>query len=155
MKKFRCFRYVGYSYITNPWLAFPFEALEVFTYQLKKVATSRYVGENAPEGLLATLNGLAGGMHYGFGKGTGGLIGGAIIASTGSIALAFRYFGVGAAVFGLVYFVYEYFYASGFAKFYRDDLKQDKIEQRTAPETLEPFLENGKKEAPIIKADKA
>ena len=32
---------VGYSYITNPWLAFPFEALEVFTYQLKKVAASR------------------------------------------------------------------------------------------------------------------
>ena len=50
------------------------------------MATSRYIGENAPEGLLATLNGLAGGFHYGFGKGTGGLIGGAIIAYTGSIA---------------------------------------------------------------------
>ena len=50
-------------------MAFPFEALEVFTYQLKKVATSRYVGDNAPTGLLATLNGLAGCMHYAFGKG--------------------------------------------------------------------------------------
>ena len=80
-------RYVGYSYITNPWMAFPFEALELFTYQLKKVACSKYIGEKAPTGLLATLNGLAGGMHYGFGKGTGGLIGGAIYASTGSLSI--------------------------------------------------------------------
>ena len=117
----------------------------MFTYQLKKVATSKYVGDNAPKGLLATLNGLAGGMHYGFGKGTGGLIGGAIIASTGSIALAFRYFGIGAAVFGLIYVFYEYFYAGGFAIFYRDDLKEKVQSQK---ETMEPFIE---KSSSIIK----
>ena len=132
-------------------MAFPFEALELFTYQLKKVATSRYVGENAPEGLLATLNGLAGGMHYGFGKGTGGLIGGAIIAYTGSIALAFRYFGVGAAIFGVIYFAYQFFYAGGFAKYYRESLKQENKKEDVQKETLEPFLENGTKESPIIK----
>ena len=81
------FRNFGYSYITNPWLAFPFGALEVFTYQLTQVATSRYIKENAPKGLLATLNGLAQGLHYGFGRGIGGLIGGAIISFTGSIAM--------------------------------------------------------------------
>merc|ERR1712008_356087 len=64
----------------------------------------------APEGLLATLNGLAGGFHGGFGKGTGALIGGAIIAYTGSVAIAFRYFGAAAAVFGFIYFIYEYGY---------------------------------------------
>ena len=142
-------RYVGYSYISSPWMAFPFEALEVFTYQLKKVATSRYVGENAPEGLLATLNGISGGLHYGFGKGTGGLIGGAIIAWTGSIALAFRYFGVGAAIFGLIYFLYQYFYAGGFALFYRAELQNKKTEEEKTLDTLEPFL--GSNEKPIIK----
>jgi len=40
-------------------------------------------------GLLATLSGVAGGLHYGFGKGAGSLIGGAIIAST-TTATAFR-----------------------------------------------------------------
>lgn len=124
-------------------MAFPFEALELFTYQLKKVAASRYIGENSPKGLLATLNGLAGGMHYGFGKGTGGLIGGAIIAATGSIAMAFRYFGVAAGFFGLIYFIYEYFYAGGFALFYRDALKEkDKtVEVQEEMETKEPFIE--------------
>ena len=62
-------RYVGYSYITNPWHAFPFEALELFTINLFKVACVKYVGENAPNGLLATMNGISGCIHYGLGKG--------------------------------------------------------------------------------------
>ena len=107
------------------------------------MATSRYVGQNAPEGLLGTLNGLAAGIHFGIGKGTGGLIGGQIIDKTGSIALAFRYFGIGAAIFGLVYILYEYFYAGGFARFYRKDLKKKTIQENPVEETLEPFLENG------------
>ena len=133
-------------------MAFPFEALEIFTYHLKKVAASRYVGMNAPPGLLATLNGLAGGMHYGFGKGTGGLIGGALVAYTGRISEAFQYFGIAAAVTGLIYFIYEYFYANGFARYYRkslqkkeNDAKVDANDQEN-PETMQPFLEmQGKK----------
>jgi len=34
-------RYVGYSYINDPWLSFPFEALELFTIQLTKVAMAQ------------------------------------------------------------------------------------------------------------------
>jgi len=41
-------------------------------------------------GLLATLNGIAGCLHYSLGRGTGGLIGGTIVAVTGSLAVAFR-----------------------------------------------------------------
>ena len=62
-------RYVGYSYITSPWHAFPFEALELFTINLFKIACVQYVGEMAPPGLLATLNGISGCIHYGLGKG--------------------------------------------------------------------------------------
>ena len=36
-------RYIGYSYITCPWFAFPFEALEVFTLNLFMVAVATYV----------------------------------------------------------------------------------------------------------------
>ena len=45
---------------------------------------------NAPPGTLATLNGLAGGAHFGFGKGMGGLVGGILKDQLGSTAIAFR-----------------------------------------------------------------
>ena len=46
--------------------------------------------ENAPPGTLATLNGMAGGAHFGFGKGVGGLLGGILKDQLGSMAVAFR-----------------------------------------------------------------
>ena len=63
-------RYIGYSYITSPWQVFPFEAMEIFTLNLFKIAQLEKTREKAPTGLLATLNGLSGCMHYGLGKGT-------------------------------------------------------------------------------------
>ena len=110
---------------------------------MNKLATSRYIGENSPEGLLATLNGLAVGFHYGFGKGTGGLIGGAIIAYTGSIATAFKYFGVGAAVFGFIYFIYQFYYHKLLRRIEKKDTK-------AILETQEPFLETGNSNTSII-----
>jgi len=46
---------------------------------------------HAPPGTLATLTGLSGGAHYGFGKGVGGLVGGVLKETFGSTAIAFRY----------------------------------------------------------------
>ena len=45
---------------------------------------------HAPAGTLATLTGLSGGAHYGFGKGVGGLVGGLLKETFGSTAVAFR-----------------------------------------------------------------
>ena len=45
---------------------------------------------HAPSGTLATLTGLSGGAHYGFGKGVGGLVGGVLKEKFGSTAVAFR-----------------------------------------------------------------
>ena len=36
-------RYLGYSFITCAWYAFPFEALEVFTLYLMRVAQAQYI----------------------------------------------------------------------------------------------------------------
>ena len=44
------------------------QALELFTIQLMKVAAAQFIGINAPKGLLATFNGIAGGLHYGIGR---------------------------------------------------------------------------------------
>jgi len=101
-----CIRYVGYSFITSPYLAFPFEALELFTNNLMRIASIQWVGSHAPPGLLATLNGVVGGIHFGFGKGFGSLIGGNIISISGSTAKAYRAFGFFAGVSTVVYFVY-------------------------------------------------
>jgi len=95
-------RYVGYSFITCAWYAFPFEALEVFTLSLLRVASSKYVREQAPPGTLASLTGLSAGAHYGFGKGIGALLGGVLRDQTNT-STAFRIFGMAAFVFGLVY----------------------------------------------------
>jgi len=101
-------RCLGYSYINDPWLAFPFEAMEAFTLNLMKVGAQTYIGANAPKGLLGTVNGIAGGLHFGFGKGIGGLIGGYMIAGIGSIPVVFRCFGIAAAAIGILYACYEY-----------------------------------------------
>ena len=45
----------------------------------------------APLGALATLTGLSGGAHFGFGKGIGGLVGGVIKDQYASTSFAFRY----------------------------------------------------------------
>merc|ERR1719445_2332823 len=101
-------RYVGYSLITCAWYAFPFEALEVFTIFLLRVGMARYIKMNAPPGTLATLTGMAGGAHYGFGKGVGGLVGGVLKDQLKSMALAFRVFScisfVSAFLYGLYYY---------------------------------------------------
>ena len=64
------------------------------------------MGSNAPPGLLATLNGVVGGIHFGFGKGFGSLIGGNIISISGSTAKAYRVFGFFAGVLTIVYFIH-------------------------------------------------
>ena len=52
----------------NPWLCFPFELLEVVTTHLMWNSAATYAGQLAPPGLLATLTGFAGALHYSFGK---------------------------------------------------------------------------------------
>ncbi|CAL4070473.1 unnamed protein product, partial [Meganyctiphanes norvegica] len=69
-------RMFGYSFLTNPWWCFPFELLEVVSYQLMWVAALTYCPLLAPKGLLATMTGLAGSVHYSVGRGMGAFMGG-------------------------------------------------------------------------------
>ena len=96
-------RYVGYSYTNCAWYAFPFEALEVFTFAHVQVASAVFVRDYAPPGALATLTGITGGAHNGLGKGLGGLVGGVIIDSTKNTKTAWWYFGLFAFGFGGLY----------------------------------------------------
>ncbi|KAK8379420.1 hypothetical protein O3P69_019376 [Scylla paramamosain] len=60
-------RHFGYAFMTDPWLVFPYELLEIFTYQIMWVAAATYCHILAPKGLLATMMGLAGSIHYSLG----------------------------------------------------------------------------------------
>ena len=51
----------------DPWLSLPFEALEAVTIHLMAVSMSLFCASAAPTGLLATLHGLSGGIHYSVG----------------------------------------------------------------------------------------
>jgi len=133
-------RYVGYSYITCAWYAFPFEALEVFTIQLLRVGSAKYIQMYAPLGALATLTGLSGGAHFGFGKGIGGLVGGVIKDQYASTSFAFRLFGITAFIFGILYAIFYFLYGSKI-----DKRVKEKREQEEERMKMTPFLENGQR----------
>nr|CAH0110425.1 unnamed protein product [Daphnia galeata] len=104
-----CVRFFGYSLIWDPWLCLPFEAMEAVTIHMMAVASSMYCAAVAPPGLLATLNGAVGSVHYSFGRGLGSFIGGILMANYGT-RNAFQIFGVGAGFAGVTYFILHRFY---------------------------------------------
>jgi len=53
---------------SSPFWCFPFEAMEAFTYHTMWIAAATYCSELAPKGLLATLMGVMGSLHYGLGN---------------------------------------------------------------------------------------
>lgn len=61
------FSFKDNSKFRDPWLCLPFEALEAVTIHMMAVASSIYCAAAAPPGLLATLNGFVGSLHYSFG----------------------------------------------------------------------------------------
>ncbi|GAB6031019.1 hypothetical protein CHUAL_007837 [Chamberlinius hualienensis] len=103
---FYAIRYVGYTFIYNPWWCLIFEAMEIFTLHLLWVAVVKYSSRLAPKGLQATMQGAIGGTHYGVGRGSGSLIGGLLTGYLG-YRLTFLYMGIAAAVAGVIYLIIE------------------------------------------------
>jgi len=97
-------RLIGYSFITNPWMCFPFELLEVITFQLTWVAAVTYCHIIAPKGLLATMTGLIGATHYSIGRGVGAFLGGVVINKFGT-PRGFQIFGCIAIGSGFLYII--------------------------------------------------
>lgn len=102
-------RHFGYAFMTDPWLVFPYELLEIFTYQIMWVAAATYCPILAPKGLLATMTGLAGATHYSLGRGLGSLLGGYLIANMGPQE-TFKVFGYVTLISGVAYFFIHFLY---------------------------------------------
>ncbi|GAB6027936.1 hypothetical protein CHUAL_002147 [Chamberlinius hualienensis] len=104
-----CLRYLGYSIIQNAWWALIFEVLEMFTINLMWVAAITYAASLAPESLLATMQGMICGIHYGIGRGIGSCVGGFLMQYYGP-RYAYQCMGIGCAVFGLGYTMFSLTY---------------------------------------------
>ncbi|WAQ98165.1 MFSD6-like protein [Mya arenaria] len=98
-------RFFCYSIIPGPWYVLPVELLHCLTFSLMYAAASSYASVITPEGMSATVQGLVGGLHFGFGKGIGSLVTGQLFdARTGlGPVWTFRVYGFFAIAVLLVY----------------------------------------------------
>ncbi|GFO30857.1 major facilitator superfamily domain-containing protein 6-like [Plakobranchus ocellatus] len=71
-------RLLVYSVIEEPWLVLLVEPAHGVTFGLMYAAASSYASIIAPPGMSSTVQGLLGGVHFGFGKGIGSFITGFI-----------------------------------------------------------------------------
>lgn len=95
-------RILGYSWISNPYWCFPIELNEAISCYFMWVVATTYCAVLAPNGLVATLIGVAGMVHFCLGKGIGAFAGGFLIARVG-LRMAFRYVGYFAIGCGVLY----------------------------------------------------
>ncbi|KAH9523321.1 hypothetical protein Btru_066384 [Bulinus truncatus] len=77
-------RFLVFSIIKNPWLVLVAEPLYGICFGLMYAAASSYANIIAPPGMSATMQGLLGGVHFGFGKGIGSIITGFMFDSIGA-----------------------------------------------------------------------
>ncbi|OQV14805.1 hypothetical protein BV898_10957 [Hypsibius exemplaris] len=101
-------RFIGYSFIYNPYYVLPLEALEAFTASLMWITATIYTSKIAPK-YLATLQGIVGGMHYGIGRGAGSFIGGFMISQIGA-RQTWRTFGYVCFACGTIYATLQCFW---------------------------------------------
>ena len=90
--------------------------------------------------------------------GSGSLIGGYVISSTGSTALTFRYFGIAAAVSGFLYFLYDFGYVKGLKCICQSNNSVPNKDYTTKDQktmvTSEPLIHTENKQITITHADK-
>ncbi|ODN01877.1 Major facilitator superfamily domain-containing protein 6-B [Orchesella cincta] len=95
-------RYFGYSFIENPWLCLPFEALESITASLAITAAATYAVALSTLQTIASVQGMMGALYFGIGRGAGSFLGGLSIKKFGHRE-TFQIFGLGSFVACLLY----------------------------------------------------
>lgn len=85
-------RFLYISYLTNPWYVLPFEFMQGITHAAVWAACCSYIAHNTPQHLRSSAQGVLQGLHHGFGRGCGAVIGGFFVRYFGS-ATTFRGYG--------------------------------------------------------------
>lgn len=78
-------RFFFYSLLPNAWFVLPIEILHSITFGLMWAAATSYGSIISPPGMSATIQGIIGGLHFGFGKGIGSIITGLILEPLGFV----------------------------------------------------------------------
>ncbi|KAK3099153.1 hypothetical protein FSP39_000211 [Pinctada imbricata] len=102
-------RFLCYTFLTDPWQVLPIELLHGVTFGVFWAAGTSYASIIAPPGLSATVQGILGGVHFGFGKGIGSLVTGWLYKPLG-FRWIFRLYSILAVVFLLCYIVFNKLY---------------------------------------------
>ncbi|CAL8114118.1 unnamed protein product [Orchesella dallaii] len=102
-------RYFGYSFIENPWLCLPFEALEAITASLAVTAAATYAVALSTLQTIASVQGMMGALYFGIGRGAGSFLGGLLIKKFGHRE-TFQIFGLGSFIACLLYVLVNILY---------------------------------------------
>ncbi|KAF8767353.1 Major facilitator superfamily like protein [Argiope bruennichi] len=97
---------IGYSYLTEAWLAFLLELTSAINFHLVWVAVMEYCNEISRY-LKATVIAFAGAVHFSLGRASGSAIGGLLMSTYGG-STAFQVMAAVCGVTALFYSVYLY-----------------------------------------------
>ncbi|XP_077984491.1 major facilitator superfamily domain-containing protein 6-like [Glandiceps talaboti] len=100
-------RFLGYSFITNPWMVLPLELLHGITFGAMYAAVTSYASIIAPPGMALTVQALVQACLMGAGKGLGGLLGG-IVYKCYSGKVLFRSCSGLCFITGLLYWIVQF-----------------------------------------------
>ncbi|XP_065567359.1 uncharacterized protein LOC136031641 isoform X3 [Artemia franciscana] len=101
-------RFIGYSFLQDPWITLAIESLKFLSYHLLQCAACNFCSLKAPKGLLATLTSIFGVSHYHLGRSAGAYAGGLLISQYG-VRESFRIFAYAAILIGTSYMLIEFF----------------------------------------------
>ncbi|XP_047500797.1 major facilitator superfamily domain-containing protein 6-like isoform X2 [Penaeus chinensis] len=101
-------RFLYISWIKNPWWVLPFEFIQGITHAAVWAACCSYIAHNTPPHLRASSQGVLQGIHHGFGRGCGAIVGGIFVRYFGT-AVVFRSYGV-VSLIVLALFIFINFY---------------------------------------------
>ncbi|XP_061163928.1 major facilitator superfamily domain-containing protein 6-like [Saccostrea echinata] len=97
-------RMLAYSFLDSVFGVLPVELLHGFTFGIMWATSTSYASIISPPGISATVQGLLGGIHFGFGKGVGSLLTGWLYKVVG-IRWAWRIYGISSLVLLLIYLI--------------------------------------------------
>ena len=96
------FRFLLYSFITNPWYSLPIEILNGITFGIFYATMTSYAHIISPPGFESTMQGIVGAAFEGLGVAIGSFVGGAVYKAYGGVFM-FRAFGLFAIIMCLAH----------------------------------------------------
>ncbi|KAK8729190.1 hypothetical protein OTU49_008670 [Cherax quadricarinatus] len=101
-------RFLYISWMKDPWWVLPFEFIQGITHAAVWAACCSYIAHNTSPHLRSSSQGVLQGIHHGFGRGCGAIIGGIFVNFFGT-SVVFRSYGV-VSLIVLAAFIFINFY---------------------------------------------